>query len=134
MASNRKTSTPEVGYANPPRDTQFKKGVSGNPKGRPKGSISLSTVVQRTSREPVSINENGKRKIITKAEAALKQLSNKAASGDLRAIKELMILIRSAEEQVASESPAPTDLGETDLKVAQNIVARLSRSFKGDSK
>ena len=134
MASNRKTSTPEVGYGRPPLATQFKKGISGNPKGRPKGSVSLSTVVQRTSREPVSINENGKRKIITKAEAALKQLSNKAASGDLRAIKELMILIRSAEEQVACESPTPTDLGETDLKVAQNIVARLSRSFKGDSK
>jgi hypothetical protein len=134
MASKPKTPSHEVGYANPPRDTQFKKGISGNPKGRPKGSVSLSTVVQRTSREPVSINENGKRKVITKAEAALKQLSNKAASGDLRAIKELMILIRLAEEQAASESPAATTLGETDLKVARNIAARFSRSLKGDSK
>jgi hypothetical protein len=134
MASKPKTPAPEVGYGRPPRDTQFKKGVSGNPKGRPKGSVSLSTVVQRTSREPVSINENGKRKVITKAEAALKQLSNKAASGDLRAIKELMILIRLAEEQAASESPASTTLGETDLKVARNIAARFSRSLKGDTK
>jgi Family of unknown function (DUF5681) len=63
----------------------------------------------------VSINENGKRKVITKTEAALKQLSNKAASGDLRAIKELLILVRSAEEQVALESPAPKDLGDTPI-------------------
>ena len=134
MANNRKTSARETGYAKPPRSTQFKKGTSGNPNGRPKGSVNLSTVVQRASREQVSINENGKRKIITKTEAALKQLSNKAASGDLRAIKELIILVRSAEEQVAFESPVAKDMGETDLKVAQNIVARLSRSFKGDSK
>jgi Family of unknown function (DUF5681) len=47
MANNRQTSTREVGYAKPPLDTQFKKGISDNPSGRPKGSVSLSTVVQR---------------------------------------------------------------------------------------
>ena len=35
----RKDQAPyEVGYGKPPSDKQFKKGQSGNPKGRPKGS------------------------------------------------------------------------------------------------
>ena len=34
----KKTRNDEVGYGKPPRATQFKKGQSGNIKGRPKGS------------------------------------------------------------------------------------------------
>ena len=82
-------SDKSVGYRNPPVGTRFKKGVSGNPKGRPKGSLNLAAMFTKTLRERVVINEHGRRRTVTKLEAALKQLVNKAASGDLRALAQL---------------------------------------------
>src|ERR1035437_5871182 len=76
--------TYDVGFGKPPSHGQFRKGVSGNPRGRPKGKRNLATVLERTLEEKVVINENGERKTVTKLEAALKQMVNKAAGGDLR--------------------------------------------------
>lgn len=48
-----------------PQHTRFKKGQSGNPNGRPKGALNLATVLARTLREKVVINEHGQRKVVT---------------------------------------------------------------------
>ncbi len=86
-----------VGYGRPPRATRFKKGCSGNPKGRPKGSLNVTAMLIKTLREKVVINENGQRKTVTKMEATFKQLVNKAAGGELRACHQLIELAQDAE-------------------------------------
>ncbi|HWX55498.1 MAG TPA: DUF5681 domain-containing protein [Verrucomicrobiae bacterium] len=78
MPANHKTKS---SYRNPPQRSRFKKGQSGNPNGRPKGRANLATVLERTLRDTVVIKENGRRKTITKLEAAARQLVDKAASG-----------------------------------------------------
>lgn len=60
-----------VGYANPPASHQFKKGKSGNPKGRPKGSKNLSTMIEETLFSKVSIREGGTSRQVTLVEAIL---------------------------------------------------------------
>jgi hypothetical protein len=83
--SNAGKTDYSVGYGKPPKSTQFKKGQSGNPKGRPRGSLSLMTVIERELNSKVTVTEQGQQKKVRKKEVVAKQLVNKAASGDLKA-------------------------------------------------
>jgi hypothetical protein len=118
-------ATERVGYGHPPQSTRFQPGRSGNPKGRPKGCLNVRTLLAATLRERVVINENGQRKAVTKLEAALKQLTNKAASGDLRAIVQLVELATEAEEKENMAVPQKVVTGEIDQKVMQGILDRF---------
>src|ERR1700685_1747892 len=63
MAKKRKTvrgTAQKVGRGNPPKHTQFRKGTTGNPKGRPKGSKNLSTYIMEAARDQVSATVGGR--------------------------------------------------------------------------
>ncbi len=122
----------EVGYRNPPEHTRFKPGKSGNPRGRPRGTQNMATILERTLREKVVINEHGRRKTISKLEAAFKQLANKAASGDLRALQLLAALVRSAEERAAKTPTTSSSFAEADEKVFLDILKRLDTTVKSE--
>ena len=121
-----------LGYCNPPEHTRFKAGQSGNPSGRPKGTLNLATVLERTLREKVAIEENGQRKILTKLEAAIKQLTDKATSGDLKAVQLLATLVRSAEERSVEADVPSLAVDDLDEKVVLEILKRLEAALKGD--
>ena len=71
------TSPPyDVGYGKPPVETRFRKGQSGNPKGRGKGGRNFATVFMAAMSQSVTITENGRRKRISKLDAAATQLAN----------------------------------------------------------
>lgn len=120
----------DVGYGKPPRNTRFQKGRSGNPKGRPRGTLNLATVLARTLREPVVITENGRRKTITKMEAAVKQLANRAASGELAAVKQLLALWVLADQSSQDTKPEPSSLKEADEKVMAQILEQFEQGRK----
>ena len=122
--------TYDVGFGKPPKRSQFRRGVSGNPKGRPKGKRNFATVLERTLQEKVVINENGVRKTVTKLEAAAKQLVNQAASGDLVALRQLAWLASSVEEQLIA--PSTKQLTDDDRKVMDGILKRFEAGAKGE--
>jgi len=119
-----------VGYRKPPVHSRFKRGESGNPNGRPKGALNVATTLLRTLRETVVINENGRRKEITKFEAAMKQLVNKSASGDLRALNQLIGVMLYAEQRAAEETVPKEDLNELDQKVMLRILKRYEQAAR----
>lgn len=74
-----------VGYGRPPVNRQFKPGQSGNPRGRPKGSKDLVTVAAKALSRLVKVRENGKTRTLTKWEAMIEIMVNKAVAGDPKA-------------------------------------------------
>jgi len=133
MANSGRPKQPsdyEIGYGKPPVRSRFKKGESGNPHGRPKGTLNFSTVLLKTLREKVVINENGRRTVITKLEASAKQLVNKAASGDLRALSQLIGITLTVEQSAAEEMQPKEALNELDMKVMLKILKRYDQAIK----
>ena len=76
------------------RDTRFRKGQCGNPKGRPKGSKNYRTRFLEIINEKVIVNENGRRRKLPKFDVAVRQAINKAVKGDDRGMKMLLELYR----------------------------------------
>jgi len=80
----------KTGFGRPPKHTQFRKGESGNPSGRPKGSKNVHALFDKICEEIITVNGATGPRSMTKLKAGITQLVNKAASGDLKAIGMLM--------------------------------------------
>jgi len=109
----------EAGYGKPPKSRRFKKGQSGNPKGRPKGVKNFQTELRSVLRSKVTVTEAGKLKSVSTVEAALMRLREKALKGDQRALE---IVLGYAQE---SSNTSDARLRERHLsKIEQDIVER----------
>jgi predicted enzyme related to lactoylglutathione lyase len=113
----------EVGYGKPPRPTRFKRGQSGNPRGRSSGAKNLKTLLSDALNERVTVSKNGGgHRKITKREAIITQLVNRSATADWRAIKILLDLIRDQKEPV----DGPIEYQDV-TSARQIIIDRLER-------
>jgi hypothetical protein len=96
MPKDNKDEDYKVGFGKPPRHTQFKAGQSGNRKGRPRGSRSLNTLLEQELKQRLVVTENGRRRELTKMQAAIKNLVNKGLT-DRRFMQLLLDAIRQME-------------------------------------
>ncbi len=129
MANSEKadqdTGDAAVGYRRPPVSTRFQKGQSGNPNGRPRGTLNVATALSKAMREKVIINENGKRKVVSKLEASSKQIVNQAASGKIQAARYLFDLALQIEKN-DNQLPNPDGaISEVDHEVIQGLLNRF---------
>ena len=114
-----------VGYCRPPTGTRFRPGQSGNPRGRPRGARNLTTIVAAALSERVAVNENGRRRRISKLDAAVKQLVNHAASGEIRATQLRLALVQANEARPPQQDA--DRLGDADAIVMAELARRLGQ-------
>jgi Family of unknown function (DUF5681) len=121
------------GRGKPPAHAQFKKGSSGNPRGRPKGSKNLTNALLDAAREEIVISENGRRRRISKGEAAAKQLVNRAASGDPKAVTQLLDRIARLEAAAGAKRPTHV-IDDRDQQVITELYRRMKEVDKDKDK
>ncbi len=123
----RKTGRQKVGRGNPPKHSQFRKGVSGNPKGRPKGTRNLSSYVMEAAHDQVTLTVGGKKRKIPKIHATAMQLATKAALGNQAAINKFLDVLDEIEIRAATAKPAEYPLSDPDIKVIRAVHARIEQ-------
>jgi len=114
-----------VGRGNPPKDSQFRPGKSGNYKGRPKGSKNIATLLMEAASDQVVATIEGKPRRITKAQATTMQLATQAAKGDPRAMAKLLDWIDAIEQRAAAARPSEFPLSDADLEVIHAVYNRM---------
>jgi hypothetical protein len=134
MSENNTPDSYEVGFGKPPRNTQFRKGVSANPKGRPKKAPDFDHQLLGESKMFVTLNENGRRRRISKHAAVIKQLINQAMKGDRYAARTYLDHYVRAFEKVALLEAAQTKELERCKDVKQLTREELMRIIAAASK
>ena len=119
----------DVGYGRPPKHTRFKKGRSGNPKGRPKSTKSLLNDLSEELQEQVIVREGQTEMRITKQRAMVKSMTAKAIKGEPRAFTILYsMMLRLSEVGDADNTEAP--LTEDERAALATLEAQILRRAK----
>jgi hypothetical protein len=98
-ASQTTSASYEVGYRKPPRHTQFQKGQSGNPGGRPR-RLPAERLVELALYEAYRttiVMEDGHATPMPAIQAVLRSQIESAASGNVRAQRDILAMIRDIE-------------------------------------
>jgi hypothetical protein len=103
MSSNKPNKPPKgdyaVGYARPPKATQFQPGQSGNPAGRPRGRPSLDELLLEEAARVVKFQAGDKVMHMDRDRALMRKLFDMALVGKVQAIQ--LVIARLAQAQAA---------------------------------
>lgn len=115
-----------VGYGKPPKAHQFKPGQSGNPRGRPKKSKNLKTILQSELFSTVSLRMEGKETNVPMLQAIVMACTRRALNGNDRASAHVLDLYARYLDGDLIED-LPLHLTPEQDELIQGIAERLTR-------
>lgn len=115
----------KVGYGHPPLKNRWKKGESGNLKGRPYRRNIWASILEELGRV-VTIKAGRKGKRITIQDLMLRQLITKATQGDKNWVEQVMHLMRQVEK------PMPPEIKKS--KFHEHLQSLMSKIIRDQNK
>lgn len=141
MTDNPNSDEEPVGYGQPPRHSRFQPGQSGNPKGRPKGSKNVTTIVREVLAEEISVGQRGIETKLSKREIIIRKQVEKALRGDQRAAEYVLKLdmdidtieaLQEARDKSRELSPSLKDVFKAFLE-RETAEAKRSEDRSGEA-
>ncbi len=121
MSANPDTAgSTVVGYGRPPKNSQFKPGESGNPTGRPKGTLSFASELAKQLAIVIRVDDTDER--LTNKHAIVKQLIAAAKKNPQVAIALISLCTKLGRGQDADPRAAEDDA------FAQKLAERESET------
>ena len=117
-----------IGYGKPPVRNRFRKGRSGNPGGRPRGKR-LATLLREALSETAMIEINGRPRRVSRGQATVALLIDRAAEADPRWMKLLLDLV----QKLDIGGDARDDDEEVDAEEAREFLIQELDRLAGDT-
>src|SRR4051812_38677849 len=125
-----------VGYRKPPVHSRFRKGQSGNPRGRPRGAMSTGRAKALALKEayrPVTIREGDKILTLPAIQAVMRSQVALAAKGNGPAqrtvIEAVQTIERELDRRTAAKHCPPDKPPLSDFELARSIAFVLARAL-----
>ena len=121
-ASSAPEASSGAGYCKPPAHTRFRKGVSGNPGGRPKGAKNLKTMICEMADKTVTMSTPEGKFNVTIREAVARKVHEMMLKGDFQVIKAFHVWEREWEAELKVEASRE---GEREAEKVQQIIKEI---------
>ncbi len=117
----------KVGPGQPPKHSRFKPWHSGNPKGRPKGSLNLATIVKKAGNKKIKVKEGGRDRTVALMQLSVEQQWRKAGQGNIQSAKFMFDQVGKA-DIVESVAHPQLLIPKLDRDAMRRMAERILRS------
>src|SRR5262245_30518186 len=117
-------SVSDVGYGRPPVHSQFKPGRSGNPKGRPRNSRNLRTIIQDALTAKIVLRQGQGKRSISKLEGiVLRQIEGALKGNDRAALATLKMAAQVGLLEAADEIESTANLSAGEKQMMEELLS-----------